>query len=315
MNRKKAIKLIGNIITIVVVIFIIKSFFDLDVDYGIVFQVANIPIVLVICAVYALHMVVLGLSWKTILYIFTKEKMPFASISFIINKSNLMKYIPGNVFQYVGRNELAMRYHLNHADVAFCTVCDVALNCVSVLLLSLILYGQGFSKWAEQYGGVSWFVIAIAIAVIAIALFFLIKRRDKFLNFLAKAKEFLKRDSLFKIALCISFYMFLGLLTGFLYVIVLEKIVGISINASQVLAVIGAYQLSWVIGFVVPGAPGGIGIREAAITLFLGGIIAANDALLGAVIYRFITIFGDLLAYVLSIIIKKYFCKERVPVE
>jgi uncharacterized membrane protein YbhN (UPF0104 family) len=45
--------------------------------------------------------------------------------------------------------------------------------------------------------------------------------------------------------------------------------------------------------FLMPGAPGGTGIREATLTLLLTGVVPADDALLTAVIFRFVTIIGD----------------------
>jgi uncharacterized membrane protein YbhN (UPF0104 family) len=60
------------------------------------------------------------------------------------------------------------------------------------------------------------------------------------------------------------------------------------------------FSLAWVVGFVVPGAPGGIGVREAVfVSLFaptLGAGIAANLA----IALRLITTLSDVVTFALA---------------
>ena len=54
-----------------------------------------------------------------------------------------------------------------------------------------------------------------------------------------------------------------------------------------------AYLLSWLLGFLMPGVPGGVNICETATTRF----IQEDIVLLAIVIFRFVNILGDLMAY------------------
>ena len=45
----------------------------------------------------------------------------------------------------------------------------------------------------------------------------------------------------------------------------------------------------------MPGAPGGIGIREASLTLMLNSFSNVESILFGIVIYRIVNVFGDLI--------------------
>jgi len=53
--------------------------------------------------------------------------------------------------------------------------------------------------------------------------------------------------------------------------------------------------LSWSIGLVVPAAPGGVGVFEACLLLFVGNSIPENIILISLVYFRFISTSADLL--------------------
>jgi uncharacterized membrane protein YbhN (UPF0104 family) len=63
--------------------------------------------------------------------------------------------------------------------------------------------------------------------------------------------------------------------------------------------VICGFALSWVIGFVVPGAPGGVGIREATFVLLFRQSMPESVALQVIVLFRLVTIAADLILYAL----------------
>jgi uncharacterized membrane protein YbhN (UPF0104 family) len=50
----------------------------------------------------------------------------------------------------------------------------------------------------------------------------------------------------------------------------------------------------------VPGAPGGLGVREAALVTLLGATLGQSTVLLAAVMFRIITTLGDGLFFFLS---------------
>ena len=56
---------------------------------------------------------------------------------------------------------------------------------------------------------------------------------------------------------------------------------------------IAAFALAWVAGFFAPGAPAGLGIREALMLLVLRAAYSPPDALLLVVGMRLATIFAD----------------------
>ena len=69
-----------------------------------------------------------------------------------------------------------------------------------------------------------------------------------------------------------------------------------------------AFALSWLSGFLAIGSPGGIGVREYVYVSLLPGTWDSNILTLAIVIFRLVTVFADLIAFLFS------FCiKEEVP--
>ena len=57
--------------------------------------------------------------------------------------------------------------------------------------------------------------------------------------------------------------------------------------------IIGAFSLSWVAGYVAIFAPGGIGIREFLLTIFLGAFFKSGDVAIYATVHRLIWVLAE----------------------
>jgi uncharacterized membrane protein YbhN (UPF0104 family) len=85
--------------------------------------------------------------------------------------------------------------------------------------------------------------------------------------------------------------LFFGMLWG---------LAGLFGNAIPYWVCLAAICLPWAIGFVTPGAPGGIGVREATMVLILSQVMPPLESLLIPALMRMVTIAGDLFAFSLS---------------
>ncbi|MCL2427559.1 MAG: hypothetical protein FWD05_14645, partial [Oscillospiraceae bacterium] len=61
--------------------------------------------------------------------------------------------------------------------------------------------------------------------------------------------------------------------------------------------IIGIFIMSWLIGFLTPGAPSGLGIREIVLLMFLSGIVYEDILLSAIIIHRLLQVCGDIVAY------------------
>jgi hypothetical protein len=60
-----------------------------------------------------------------------------------------------------------------------------------------------------------------------------------------------------------------------------------------------AFSVSWILGFVTPGAPSGIGVREAVLLYMLSPLIGASHAFIVSILFRVVTISGDLVFWLI----------------
>jgi len=66
-------------------------------------------------------------------------------------------------------------------------------------------------------------------------------------------------------------------------------------NTLNIILLLVIFSLSWSIGLVVPSAPGGVGVFEACLLLFVGKSIPENIILISLVYFRVISTSADLL--------------------
>jgi uncharacterized membrane protein YbhN (UPF0104 family) len=62
----------------------------------------------------------------------------------------------------------------------------------------------------------------------------------------------------------------------------------------------GAFASSWILGFLAPGAPAGLGIREAILSAWLSGALPPAQVVMLVVALRIATSVGDLLNFMLG---------------
>ena len=68
---------------------------------------------------------------------------------------------------------------------------------------------------------------------------------------------------------------------------------------------VGLNSLSFILGYITPGVPGGIGIREAVMVYFFSTFIPEDQILSSAIIFRITTIIGDFIAFGIASIVYK----------
>lgn len=303
--KKKVIMYIGNALMLVAVILMIWKMIHLEIDYSLYFNASGILRILLLSGLYGVLLVVMSLSWRQTNSVIAGKPISFWVSSKVYCKSNLLKYIPGNVFQYVGRNELAERLELSHGDVAMATGIDVFEQFFSFFLVSIIFCGYGFMQIIKEYIFLQIFLpvgILAALVIIWVLLHFIGRKNKEKLDYYRSLLVWRNIPVLLK---CIFRYVVIAVGFGSVYLLVISDIVTIHVHAGEYFEIFGVFTLSWLFGFITPGAPGGIGIREAVLTLLLGSKYDVTPFLTGIVIYRLINTMGDIIAYSITVLGEK----------
>ncbi len=298
----KWIKILGNLLTIVALFFVIEKLMSQKINYGTLFRIQNILPCLFVILVQTIIVITNVFPWKTLVSSVSGKKVSYREVIPVFVKSNLMKYIPGNVFQYAGRQELAVNKQLPQLEVAFATLMDILLNVIGAGLISLVFLHEFVGSIFSKYVNVS--EISLILAVLLILIGFLIYFfRKKIKRLLQSYQHFFTRTTLFKIAQALVYYLIVLSVSSLMFLLVMQAVLGIHLQMSENIRLFSSYTLSWLVGFVVPGAPAGVGIKEAVMLEIVGRSLSAQTIALGMVVIRILLTIADVLGYLLVIVI------------
>jgi uncharacterized membrane protein YbhN (UPF0104 family) len=76
------------------------------------------------------------------------------------------------------------------------------------------------------------------------------------------------------------------------------------VKESRIFLLTGTFAVAWVAGFLTPGAPAGLGVREAILLEVLGPIYGPGVAVGLAVFLRAATTLADGLTFTVTLIVK-----------
>ena len=305
---KKYIKIAGNILMIASFAFVVKKLLDMDISLsqlssGRVASAAGICFV-----VQTLIIVCSCFPWLMFTRSLSGVRIPFSAAIPVYTRSNLYKYIPGNVFQYVGRNQLAAEMSISHVDVACATLLDIFFCVFWTGVVSAVLLGSSIAGLLGKYGGrLAAVIIAGAVLAALLAAVLLIKFRQKVAGYLARYSKAFEKGRRGQFMSGIGYYIIHNCVSAGMYFACAALVVP-DASAGELAVLTGAFMFAWIIGFVTPGAPGGIGIREG-VMIFVSGEKFQDRIILFVLAIRIASILADIAAFLIFCVSVK---KKRV---
>ena len=229
----------------------------------------------ILAIVYCASNFFLALAWTQVLRGLGSTPKQAETIR-IYGKSQLAKYIPGNIFHFAGRQGLSMAAGLPAKLIAKSSV-------VEILLLFLAGSQFVFLILPLSFPGISPLACLVILATLTI-----------FVTSILRVWLGPHVSSAF-----VWQALFVAT-SGCIFWGVTQMTGRNEFNMQHVLPIIGAYTIAWLAGLATPGAPAGIGIREAIALVLLGKWMEKDELLTAIVAGRMITIVGDLLFFLIS---------------
>lgn len=250
----------------------------------------------VACALYAAALLATALAWLAAVRA-CRDPAPAARLVGIALVSQVAKYAPGNIAQHVGRAMLATGRGMSLAVVTRSTVFELASAVIAGAVVVIV------GGWIASLSGVSmlssvpapsyWFLgLGLAGALVAVAA-------------MIAPRLILVKDSLSlarrPAAVTLLLHIVSAALAGFSFYAVTVALGGTAVKPAFCVAL---FSMAWLLGFVTPGAPAGLGVREAVLVIGLSGSLGAMS-FPAAVMHRLVTALADgLMALVGALVLK-----------
>lgn len=242
--------------------------------------------------------VALVVAWRALLDRHGGGPLPFGRAFVLHAGTQVAKYIPGNIFQYAGRHLQGRREGIPHGALVLSALGEAAgLGCVAgATVCAGAAWAGELSAPAGTAGGAAC-LLAYPFVQRALAWG---GRRGSAAGVAAPGP--MAGADLSALAGHLGF--FLCATAAF----TTSALPWGGAQGAHPGALAAACAAAWLAGFLTPGAPAGLGVREAVLVVALEGSLGRTGALGAAALYRLATTLGDGLLYGASLALR-----PRVP--
>jgi len=295
MRVNKKVRILGIIIMAVAVVFLVYRFLSFDFDFSELFTAEIWPGLLLVTACVMATLLLGSFGWTIWLSFFSKSKVRLMPTYSVYVKSNLAKYLPGNVGHYAMRQLYGTSLGIKQRELLFSSVLEICCMALTALILSLILARDVFFMFMHDAFERTWLLPVIIIAIAALVAGGIIFMRRKNISF-SEIFAYLRQKAFRYSLIAVIGLIVCNLLIYGATLLLLFTTIG-NVSGVNGLLIISAGIVSWLIGFITPGVPGGIGVREAVMLLMLSPFIAEEIVLYVAVVQRLAFIFSDVISW------------------
>jgi uncharacterized membrane protein YbhN (UPF0104 family) len=242
----------------------------------------------------------LGHTWAGWIWtwILRNLNQPVPSVQFIqiYLQTNIGKYLPGNVWHYYGRIMAAKNANVSTSAATLSVLLEPLLMAAAALIVALL--GSLFVKTNTD--------LTVHIGQILGLFVVLCVLHPRFFNLLIRLLHRLKTKNSDRTTTSdVSFTMeryplqpllgelgFLGL-RGIGFILIFYALS--PVNSSQIPLLFTAFSFAWLLGLVVPGAPGGLGVFEATAIALLQNYFPAAVVISATGVYRLVSLLAETL--------------------
>jgi len=226
----------------------------------------------------------------------------------ILYLSNLGKYLPGGVWNFVGRVGLAQREGVSPACVTVSIALEMACQVGGATLVALptLLFfptGRGFIRPD---------LLAVAAALLVLGM------HPRVVNVALAAAERVVRRPMPRIGVPYAFilrmlllYTMNWLLLGLAFAALAQALMPEALGVTRTVVVVGAFLLSYNAGVFAFFLPGGLGVREVALVFLLGQSFASPWPATLALVARCWVLVGEVACFGVALALRGPPARDR----
>ena len=238
---------------------------------------------------YGVVLMLLAESWHRLVSGVSKHKLSRFVTWPSFGLTQVAKYLPGNVFHYVGRHFYLVKLGVSHKASLTAMGWEAAILCVAATVCASIGWLLSpFLIFGVPHEAVRLTIAALAAAlVVGLTATLVLRARSPRLEPLIPPAAALFPAGV----VLLAFFVGQGAIFASLF---------LAVGAPMTIKAFAIAGLSWLVGYLTPGAPGGIGSREAVMVGLAAPLVGSADALILAALFRVVTTLGDLVCFGIS---------------
>ena len=227
-------------------------------------------------------------TWRSILA-GLGGRLPFGRAAEIWYLSNIIRYIPGNVWQFLGMAEMAAEDGVSRVSTFTSIALHQAISTAAGLSLAAVYFATtGQAEWAARFRPVLWLV--------PLGLFLLQPRLlEAIMNrVLASVKRPPIRVTLTwgQVWVLLFRYVIVWLVMGLSFAALVRSLANVS--WPDVPWLVATWVTAYTAGYVSMLTPSGLGVREGVMALLLGQLLPVSVAVVISIVARLWMVAGEL---------------------
>jgi hypothetical protein len=253
-------------------------------------------------ALYDVAMLVSAANWRWLLFGFGGRARPFVAESVFL-MTQIGKYLPGNVGHFVGRVAVGKMRGISAGSCAASMLSEQLLAVSSAALVAAVgylLWPADFEPLERYLPAAPWlaaFVLAAALTPMVLGT--VANRVGRWMPgrlrpALLDLRNLGPPHILVFVAVCCGVFVILGVIVAR----VAEAVAGAPVL--PIAAATVGFAAAWVLGLITPGAPGGMGVREAILVVCFAPLVGDGEAFTIALAMRLVSVLGDGTAFLIG---------------
>ena len=228
--------------------------------------------------------------------------LDFKQVFSIVSISQLGKYIPGGIWQFVARFSAYRENQLSYKDIGKSFIIENVWLVLGSLFVGLFFVFLGQPAFLLEPSGASFRSnILLIVATLCLLLWALtvfateygLRSANRKPSSLAASKQFISQTCM---------WIFLGISFACLF-----QEIG---SLNNFLMITGVFILSFLAGYVAIFAPGGIGVREYFAVLLLSFLFSGSEIGIIAIVHRLLYTLAEFLLAGISLLLNR---KNQLP--
>lgn len=249
--------------------------------------------------VYGAAGFLLSSAWGLLLRVVGEPDVTLSMAHAMYGRTQIAKYIPGNVFHLAGRHAIGRTQGLGNSSLASAALLEALLLIACTTSISLLWGGDLFLERVRPAAVIG------ALALLAAAVLILargLRNRSVDLPATASAVNTRLRAILRLIAAWILYGAFFVVVAGLLWGLLRLTGADSARTSPRYDSCLAAISLAWLAGFLVPGATAGLGVREGVLIALLSHGAGTAEAVVASFAYRVVTVLGDAVFFGFSLL-------------